>query len=377
MRIAIVGLVIALAFGGYFLLPTPSDPEIPTYQLLQSPGSPEFQTVQAPREFSFPQDHGPHLDYRTEWWYYTGNLVAEGGEQFGYQLTIFRRGLTPGDTRRESDFATNQIYFGHLALTNVDEGEHVALERFERGSAGLAGASGDPFAVYLGDWSIQSLDETGTQVRLSASDAAFGLDLTLAATKPIVTHGEQGYSIKGGAEGNASYYLSFTDMQTQGSLQIGDRIFEVSGKSWFDHEWGTSALGAQATGWDWFGLQLDDGRELMLFHIRKGEGDGDEQISGGTLVAPNGDARWMTADEFEISPITTWTSELTGTTYPSGWKITIPAEGLELIVEPRVKDQEMRLNLEYWEGAVRVSGSVDGQGYVELTGYSGSMRGLY
>lgn len=221
MRIAIVGLVIALAFGGYFLLPTPSDPEIPTYQLLQSPGSPEFETVQAPREFSFPRDHGPHLDYRTEWWYYTGNLVAQGGERFGYQLTIFRRGLTPGGTRRESDFATNQIYFGHLALTNVDEGEHVALERFERGSAGLAGASGDPFAVYLGDWSIQSLDETGTQVRLSASDAAFGLDLTLAATKPIVAHGEQGYSIKGGAEGNASYYLSFTDMQTQGSLQIG------------------------------------------------------------------------------------------------------------------------------------------------------------
>ncbi|MCH7610321.1 MAG: carotenoid 1,2-hydratase [Chloroflexi bacterium] len=377
MRIAIVGLVIALAFGGYFLLPTPSDPEIPTYQLLQSSGPPEFETVQDPREFSFPRDHGPHLDYRTEWWYYTGNLVAQGGERFGYQLTIFRRGLTPGGTRRESDFATNQIYFGHLALTNVDEGEHVALERFERGSAGLAGASGDPFAVFLGDWSIQSLDETGTQVRLRASDVGFGLDLTLAATKPIVAHGEQGYSIKGGAEGNASYYLSFTNMQTQGSLQIGDRIFEVSGKSWFDHEWGTSALGAQATGWDWFGLQLDDGRELMLFHIRKGDDDGDEQISGGTLVAPNGDARWMTADEFEISPITTWTSELTGTTYPSGWEITIPAEGLELIVEPHVKDQEMRLNLEYWEGAVRVSGSVEGQGYVELTGYSGSMRGLY
>lgn len=377
MRIAIVGLVIALAFGGYFLLPTPSDPEIPTYQLLQLSGPPEFETVQAPREFSFPRDHGPHLDYRTEWWYYTGNLVAQGGERFGYQLTIFRRGLTPGGTRRESDFATNQIYFGHLALTNVDEGEHVALERFERGSAGLAGASGDPFAVFLGGWSIQSLDETGTQVRLRASDVGFGLDLTLAATKPIVAHGEQGYSIKGGAEGNASYYLSFTNMQTQGSLQIGDRIFEVSGKSWFDHEWGTSALGAQATGWDWFGLQLDDGRELMLFHIRKGDDDGDEQISGGTLVAPNGDARWMTADEFEISPITTWTSELTGTTYPSGWEITIPAEGLELIVEPHVKDQEMRLNLEYWEGAVRVSGSVEGQGYVELTGYSGSMRGLY
>jgi len=376
MRIAIFALVIALAVGGYVLLPTTTESDAPTYQLLESAGSFDFETVRGPRDFNFPRDHGPHLDYQTEWWYYTGNLVAESGERFGYQLTIFRRGLTPGGTQRDSDFATNQIYFGHFAVTDIANGEHIELERFERGSAGLAGASGDPFAVHLGNWSIESLDDAGSQVRLSASEAGLELDLNLAAVKPIVAHGERGYSIKGEAEGNASYYLSFTDMRTQGRLEIGGRTFEVGGSSWFDHEWGTSALGAEASGWDWFGLQLEDGRELMLFHIRKKEG-GIERISGGTLVASNGEARWMTVDEFEIESISTWTSDVTGTTYPSGWEIAIPAEGLELLVEPWIKDQEMRLNLEYWEGAVKVSGSVNGQGYVELTGYSGSMQGLY
>ena len=374
MRVAIVSLVIATALVGYFLLPTATDPQSATYELLQGLGPPGFETVREPQEFSFPQDHGPHLDYQTEWWYYTGNLVSEGGERFGYQLTIFRRGLTPGDTQRESDFATNQIFFGHLALTDIGGGEHVALERFERGSAGLAGATGDPFSVHLGDWSIESLNETGSQVRLSASEAGIGLDLTLAATKPIVAHGERGYLPKGEAEGNASYYLSFTDMQTQGTLEVGDRVIEVSGSSWFDHEWATSALGPEATGWDWFGLQLEDGRELMLIQFRTRDGG---EVSGGTLVEPNGESRWLTADEFEIAPITTWTSDTTGTTYPSGWEITIRAEGLELVVEPWIKDQEMRLNIEYWEGAVRVRGTVNGWGYVELTGYSRSIQGLF
>jgi predicted secreted hydrolase len=165
-------------------------------------------------------------------------------------------------------------------------------------------------------------------------------------------------------------------MMTEGTLTVGDREFNVQGSSWFDHEWGTSALGPEATGWDWFGLQLEDGRELMLFHIRTSDG-GIAQTSGGTLVEADGTHRWLNADEFTIEPITTWTSSITDTTYPSGWKISIPEEGLELVVEPLVKDQEMRLNLEYWEGAVQVSGTVNGQGYVELTGYSGSMQGLF
>lgn len=376
MRFAVASLVIVLALIGFILLPTAADPEVPVFQLLESATDPGFETVQEPREFSFPQDHGPHLEYQTEWWYYTGNLEAEGGERFGYQLTIFRRGLAPGETERESTFATNQIYFGHIALTDIGKGEHVALERFERGSAGLAGATGDPFSVSLGDWTVRSLNDTGSQIRLSAREPGLGFDLTLTATKPIVEHGEQGFSLKGEAEGNASYYLSFTDMQTQGRLEVGDRAFEVSGSSWFDHEWGTNSLGSEAIGWDWFGLQLEDGRELMLYRFRTSDG-GIERVSGGTLVKANGESRWLTADDFDIVPITTWTSSDTGTTYPSGWEISIPDEGLELMVEPWVKDQEMRLTLEYWEGAVRVSGTVDGQGYVELTGYSGSMQGLF
>jgi predicted secreted hydrolase len=376
MRIAVIGLVVAVGLIGFLLLPTTTDPGIITYELLEAASYPEFKTVQGPQEFIFPRDHGPHLDYQTEWWYYTGNLEAESGERFGYQLTIFRRGLAPGETQRESKFATNQIYFGHFAITNIGEGEHVALEQFERGSAGLAGATGDPFAVTLGDWIVRSLDDSGSQVRLSASEGGVGFDLELTATKPIVEHGEQGFSLKGEAAGNASYYLSFTDMQTQGSLKVDDRVFQVSGSSWYDHEWGTSFLGPEVTGWDWYGLQLEDGRELMLYHFRNQDG-GIERVSGGTLVEASGESRWLTADEFDIEPITTWTSSLTGTTYPSGWEISIPDEGLELIVEPWIKDQEMRLSLEYWEGAVRVSGTVTGRGYVELTGYSGSMQALF
>jgi predicted secreted hydrolase len=376
MRVTIIGLVIALAFVGYLLLPKISDPETISYKLLEAQEPLEFETVKRPREFNFPEDHGPHLGYQTEWWYYTGNLTAGGGERFGYQLTIFRRGLTPGEIRRESEFATNQIYFGHLALTDVDRSEHVALESFGRGSAGLAGATGDPFAVHLGDWSIEGLDGSGGRVRLNASQGDISLDLVLETTKPLVAHGEGGFSPKGDAEGNATYYFSYTDMQTQGSIRLGDRAFEVDGSSWFDHEWGTSALGPEAGGWDWFGLQLEDGRELMLFHIRRTDG-GIEQVSGGTLVEPNGDSRWLGADEFEITLISTWTSDLTGISYPSGWEISIPEEGLNLVVEPLVDDQEMRLTIEYWEGAVSITGTVEGWGYVELTGYSGSMQGLF
>ena len=376
MRLAIVGLVIALGFIGFLLLPASTDLEAPVYELLESASDPDFDTVLGPKDFNFPTDHGPHFDFQTEWWYYTGNLKAHNGDRFGYQLTIFRRGLEPGETQRESNFAANQIYFGHLAITDVAEGEHAALERFERGSPGSAGATGDPYNVYLDDWTIESLDATGSLVRLRASEGDIGLDLVLSATTPIVAHGESGYSPKGEQAGNATFYLSFTDMQTEGTLRVGERLIEVDGSSWFDHEWGTSALGPEATGWDWFGLQLEDGRELMLFHIRTSDG-GIERVSGGTLVEANGDSRWLTADEFDIVPITTWTSAVTGTTYPSGWEIAIPAEGLALVVEPLVADQEMRLNLEYWEGAVSVTGSVSGQGYVELTGYSGSMRGLF
>lgn len=376
MRWAIVGLIIAVALIGYLLLPTPVDSPVATYELLASSGPPEFLTVLGPQDFDFPQDHGPHLDYQTEWWYYTGNLTADSGERFGYQLTIFRRGLTQGYLQRKSNFATNQIYFGHLALTDIGKGEHVAMERFERGSVGFAGADGDPLTVYLGDWRVESLDDSGSKVRLQASEGDFALDLALSATKPIVAHGEQGFSPKGEAVGNASYYLSFTDMQTQGRLDIGDQVVEVTGSSWFDHEWGTSALGPEATGWDWYGLQLDDGRELMLFQIRTTDGQV-EQVSGGTLVEPDGSSRWLTADEFSIEAISSWTSDATGITYPSVWEIVIPEEDLELVVEPWLKDQEMKLSIQYWEGAVRVGGSVSGHGYVELTGYSGSMQGLF
>lgn len=349
------------------------EPERASLELADFAPPPNFARVVSPRAFEFPQDHGPHEEFQTEWWYYTGNLQADSGSEFGYQLTIFRRGLIAPRDGQETD---HQIYFAHLALTDVEAEEHRAFERFSRTNMGLAGARGDPFSVHIEDWSVEGLDELGNRVRLRANEADFELDLTLEAAKPIVAHGADGYSLKGDLVGNASYYLSFTDMETEGVLTVRDQTFQVRGSSWFDHEFGTSSLGPETVGWDWFGLQLDDGRELMLYHFRRADGE-IEAVSGGTVVQPDGSSRWMSVEEFSLKATSTWTSEATGATYPSGWEIAIPSEGLELEVHPRILDQEMQVNIVYWEGAVGISGSVAGQGYAELTGYLTSMQGLF
>ena len=366
-----LAVIAALAFG------TSPEEQEPSISLLADAGSFQaFDSVRVPREFDFPVDHGPHETFQTEWWYYTGNLEASSGERFGYQLTIFRRGLSPGPVTRESALAADQVYFGHLALTDIEAQTHWATERFSRGSGGLAGASGEPYAVFIEDWKIESLDETGNEIRLQAGEGDFDLDLVLTAAKPIVAHGESGLSRKGDQVGNASYYLSFTDLPTLGTIRVAGEEFAVEGSSWFDHEWGTSALGPNAVGWDWFGLQLDDGRELMIILFRAADGSVDP-ISGGTLVDSEGNSRWMSLDQFKIEPTGSWTSDESGATYPSGWRITVPSEAIDLNIEPYVLDQEMLLNIVYWEGAVQITGSSTGRGYVELTGYVAGIGGLF
>ena len=335
------------------------------------------------RPFELPQDHGPHPDFQTEWWYYTGNMQSETGEQFGFQLTFFRRGLSPGviGGGRASGLATNQIYFAHFALSDIGSGEHHAYERFSRGAGDLAGASGAPFRVWLEDWSAQAIDEEGGEVRLVASEGTIGIELVLRSAKPIVLHGEQGLSRKSDSPGNASYYLSYTRMVAEGTIAVEGKTVAVQGEGWFDHEWSTSALAPGAVGWDWFALQLSDGREIMLARIRNADGSIDP-VSGGTLVEADGSPRLLAPGEVEIQVLSHWKSPETTAVYPSAWRVVIPSAGLDLQLRPWLESQEMNLRIVYWEGAVRVEGvsqgvEVQGHGYVELTGYLRSMEGVF
>ncbi|MGA9532269.1 MAG: lipocalin-like domain-containing protein [Anaerolineales bacterium] len=375
--------VVILVGAGIFwaLTRPPSAPGEPTLAL--APATPEsgFAYAEEIQRISLPADHGPHPAYQTEWWYYTGNLETVEGRHFGYQLTFFRRGLTPEPVERNADFAAQSIYFAHLALTDVEAGEHQNWERFSRGAAGLAGAQGDGFRVWLGPWSVDALDPDGSQVRVQASIDGVGLDLRLEAAKPLVLHGDRGLSPKSEQAGNASYYVSYTRMQTTGEVSVKGTTFVVTGESWFDHEWSTSALGPQAVGWDWFSLQLSDGRELMYFRIRDQDGS-IEPVSSGTLVSADGTTTKIQREQVSIEVLAEWTSARSGASYPSRWRLRLPSADLDLTIDPWLSDQEMDVSFTYWEGAVRITGtaagqSVTGNGFVELTGYAESMQGTF
>jgi predicted secreted hydrolase len=340
-----------------------------------------YRRAEGPIDLNFPADHGPHLDYQTEWWYYTGNLVADNGQHFGYQLTFFRRALAPPEmrTERESLWAADQVYMAHFAMTDVAGERYRGFERFIRGAAGLAGAQAVPYRVWLEDWSVEEV-EPGV-IRMQAEQEDLALDLELIDRQDPVLHGEQGYSPKGPQPGNASYYYSLTRLETSGTVRVADAVYLVSGLSWMDHEWSTSALAADQVGWDWFSVQLDDGGDLMVFQLRKEDGSIDS-YSSGTFIAPDGSTRHLGQDEFEIRVDDTWRSSQTGATYPAGWTIIVPAVGLRLTIEPHLSDQELTVSYAYWEGAVRVEGeragqAIRGNGYVEMTGYAGSMQGQF
>ncbi len=347
-----------------------------TLELGPGPDPAGFARATDVRPFRLPLDHGPHYEYQTEWWYFTGNLRAEDGRHFGYQLTFFRRGLVPGPPPAAPGLSTNQIYFAHLALTDAGAATHVFAERWGRGWRPLAGARPEPFAVWLEGWRVEALERDGSRLRLTATLEGRELELDLASRKPLVLHGDRGLSPKSGEAGNASYYVGYTRLDTRG--RIG--ALPVAGESWFDHEWGTSALGPGDVGWDWFSLQLDDGRELMLFRIRGQDGTA-EAVSGGTLVETDGRTRRLGAADVRIEALDHWTSPESRARYPSRWRLGVPLLDLALEIEPWLEAQEMRTSFTYWEGAVRVGGTsrgrpLSGNGYVELTGYARSLQGV-
>jgi predicted secreted hydrolase len=338
--------------------------------------APEFERAISPRELSFPADHGEHRTFRTEWWYFTGNLETPAGRDFGFELTFFRFALKPGDSPLETGSAwrTDQVWMAHLAVTDVVAGRFTAVERLARASLGVAGATAQPLQVWVRDWSARgSGSASGIELELDAQDEEIGLRLQLNAAGPPVSHGERGLDRKGGREGNASYYYSVPRLATRGTIRVGEQEFDVSGLAWLDREWSTSALEPGVVGWDWFALQLTDGRSLMYYRLRERDG-GTSRFSGGSLIESDGTRSALGATDVELAPERLWTSPSTGVRYPVAWQLRVPSAGLILDIAPYLDHQELDLSVRYWEGAVFVEGmgpegAILGRGYLELAGY--------
>ena len=372
MRLGIFLLVAALAAGACGARES-DDPTLGIGDVLGG-ASAGFAIVEGPRAFDFPADHGPHPDYRSEWWYFTGNVESAQGERFGFQLTFFRFRISAERHERRSAWAPAQLYMAHFAVSDVAARRFHAFERYSRGALDLAGARAAPFRVWIEDWSASLRPGPGEfATRLRAREGATGIELDFGPGEGPLLHGDEGYSRKNAEPGNASYYYSYPRMPVSGRLSTPRGDFEVSGEGWFDREWSTSALGSDQVGWDWFALHLSDGSELMLYQLRRRDGSADP-FSYGVLVEADGSVAKLSPAHFMIDVKKTWQSPDKKAIYPSEWRLQIPSGTLELDVEPLLEDQEWRHAFRYWEGAVSLRGRrgprrVTGVGYAELTGY--------
>jgi len=330
-----------------------------------------FKKAVPPYRFRFPRDHAAHPEFQTEWWYYTGHLES-GKRRFGYELTFFQAGINPWRKASKSAWALHTVYFAHFTVTDENHRKFQFTEEITRPALGMAGADTDRYRVWLHDWSASLLPDNRTH-HLLAGAPEFAIDLTLDPLKAPVVHGRDGVSQKSAGLGRASHYYSLTRMSTRGTLRLNGEELPVTGVSWMDHEFGSNQLSAEQAGWDWFSLQLDDGRELMLYRLRLKNG-GVEPLSSGTVVAKDGTWKHLPLSAFQITATGRWNSPRSGAVYPQGWKIGVPSEGIDLNLEATVPDQELVPQgvaaVRYWEGSVRVTGSATGVGYAELTGYS-------
>lgn len=331
-----------------------------------------FERATGERVFLFPQDHAAHPDYRNEWWYVTGNVDAKDGRRFGYQVTFFRIAVSPTAPVSDSIWATRQLWMAHIALTDVRQKQHYHDQRLSRGAAGLAGQAVKPFRVWLDDWQLIGGDDGQWPWQLSVGNDEFALDLSLAPIKPVVLQGDRGLSQKGEAVGNASWYYSFPRLLARGKVRVAGEELDVSGLSWLDREWSTSALDPNQSGWDWFSLQLDDGHDLMFYRLRRNDGSTDPNSAGKWIPAAD-EVQTLTHNDVTLTPENYWQSN-TGRRYPVSWRMDIPKLNRQWRVEAVLNDQEMETAVIYWEGAVNVfdidTGEPLGRGYLEMAGYS-------
>jgi predicted secreted hydrolase len=327
--------------------------------------------------YSFPKDHGSHNDFKTEWWYYTGHLTTEKGDEYGYQVTFFRIGSENAQVQASpSRWAAKHLYFAHFAISDISRRQFFFTEKLNRAALGKAGAEEGKYLVWNEDWMVRE-EENGIH-HLRASQDKFAIDLILTPLKGPVIHGENGISQKAEGVGHASHYVSFTRLKTEGTLFVEHQPMKVTGISWMDHEFGSNQLQDYQVGWDWFSIQLNNQTELMFYHLRQRNGNPDP-YSSGTLVFSDGTWRHLKLEEIQIEVLKFWQSPFSGGNYPIQWRVHIPGYGITLELVPAFENQELRpgkTGVIYWEGSVNVTGSygnqkVTGKGYVEMTGYAG------
>lgn len=382
-----------------------------------------FLRADQPRQFHFPEDHGPHDGYQIEWWYLTGNLDAQDPDahdkersntdsirsmhntqlntaavkrRFGYQVTLFRIALAPpvdsaanqenNTTQAKSRWKTRHIWMAHAALTDVTTQRHYQAQRLIREGVGLAGAEKPPLRLWAEDWQISSQNassnpDSGGVIKpvqaasfpwqLSFKTADFTLQLSISPLKPVVLQGDNGLSRKSAEPGNASYYYSLTRLKTNGEIALEDHTYQVNGLSWLDREWSTSALGPGQSGWNWFSLQLDNGTDVMFYQLQRKDGSVD-LFSAGKWINKKGKAESLNAEQVILEPLETWQSP-SSKRYVTQWLMSIPEYKVKWRIKAAVEDQEMKTAVIYWEGAVDIidadSDEMIGRGYLEMTGH--------
>ena len=312
----------------------------------------EFETPVRGTDFEFPRDHGAHPAYRIEWWYLTANLTDAQGNPYGLQWTLFRSALAPRDGE---GWSAPQLWMGHAAVTT--QTDHYVAERLARGGVGQAGVTAAPFAAWIDDWELSG---DWQSMRMRASGADFAYDMALTAEGPLVFHGDNGYSVKSAA-GQASYYYSQPFFAISGTLMLPDGPVEVSGNAWLDREWSSQPLSDNQTGWDWFSLSFDDGDKLMGFRLQQTDG---ENFTSATWITADGETTAYPDGAFSAVPLS-----LNSRDVPVRWQVTLPDRGVDVTVQAINPDAWMTTSVPYWEGPVTVTGSHEGIGYLEMTGY--------
>jgi len=377
---------------------TPISPPAPP-----DPGpAPRFCKALPGFQFEFPRDHFSHPCFRTEWWYFTGNLSDPNGRRFGFELTFFREGVE-NPYVNPSRWRVDDLYLAHFAVSDIAAGRFSYSDRLHRAGIEMAGADPSQGRIWNGDWSA-TLDGRAWLLEAASdgpSEAGQRIRLELNPLRPPVIQGRDGVSQKAAGEGNASHYYSLTRLATSGVLETAGSSFEVSGLSWMDHEFSTNQLQPDQVGWDWVSLQLDDGTDWMFFQLRRrvapgGEAGGDasgdaggekDPHSAGSVSLPDGTAVQLSAADFEMTPLDQWRSPHSGGHYPIRWRIQVPSQGLDVTVSAAMEDQELitqeTTGVTYWEGSSLARGTrngiaLQGRGYLEMTGYAGPLQpGLY
>lgn len=318
-----------------------------------------FKQVTRNHVLVFPRDHGAHDGFRIEWWYVTANLKDTLGREWGVQWTLFRSALRTGP--ETTGWSSPNLWMGHAALTGP--GGHQSSETLARGGIGQAGVEAQPFRAWINDWSLQGPDSI-EQLQMTANGEGFGYRLNLVSDRPLVLHGTQGYSEKSG-KGQASYYYSQPFYRVSGEIERQGQRISVTGNAWLDREWSSQPLAAGQSGWDWFSLHLDNGAKLMLFRVRETDA---EPYRAGTWVNPEGTAQALQGEQIQLTALA-WSKQAHGARVPTRWRVQVPAHGVDVQVDALEPKAWMQTSYPYWEGPVRISGSVTGRGYLEMTGY--------